>query len=51
MVAPAIKRVVILLLYTFADKKISENQYLRLLQKGLLNLKEFKTDAELLKFY
>ena len=32
--------------YTFADKKISENQYLRLLQKGsTVNLKDFKTDA------
>jgi DNA topoisomerase-3 len=32
--------------FTFAEKKISENQYLRLLQKGsTVNLKEFKTDA------
>ncbi|WP_366183302.1 DNA topoisomerase 3 [Flavobacterium ovatum] len=32
--------------FTFADKKISENQYLRLLQKGsTVNLKDFKTDA------
>ena len=32
--------------YTFLDKKISENQYLRLLQKGsTVNLKDFKTDA------
>ena len=31
--------------YTFADKKISENQHLRLLQKGsTVNLKDFKTD-------
>ncbi len=30
--------------YTFAEKKISENQYLRLLQKGsTVNLKDFKT--------
>ena len=35
-----------LLPYVFGDKKISENQYLRLLQKGsTLNLKDFKTDA------
>ncbi|MDD2821924.1 MAG: DNA topoisomerase III, partial [Flavobacterium sp.] len=35
-----------LLPYIFADKKISENQYLRLLQKGsTVNLKDFKTDA------
>ncbi|WP_281337265.1 DNA topoisomerase 3 [Flavobacterium eburneipallidum] len=35
-----------LLPYTFLDKKISENQYLRLLQKGsTVNLKDFKTDA------
>ena len=35
-----------LLPYSFADKKISENQYLRLLQKGsTVNLKDFKTDA------
>jgi DNA topoisomerase-3 len=34
-----------LLPFTFADKKISENQYLRLLQKGsTVNLKDFKTD-------
>lgn len=34
-----------LLPYTFAEKKISENQYLRLLQKGsTVNLKDFKTD-------
>jgi DNA topoisomerase-3 len=33
-----------LLPFTFADKKISENQYLRLLQKGsTVNLKDFKT--------
>ena len=32
--------------YVFADKKISENQYLRLIQKGsTVNLKDFKTDA------
>jgi DNA topoisomerase-3 len=32
--------------YIFAEKKISENQYLRLLQKGsTVNLKDFKTDA------
>jgi DNA topoisomerase-3 len=32
--------------YTFAAKKISENQYLRLLQKGsTVNLKDFATDA------
>ncbi|OUL62718.1 type IA DNA topoisomerase [Flavobacterium sp. AJR] len=32
--------------YTFADKKISENQYLRLVQKGsTVNIKGFKTDA------
>lgn len=32
--------------FTFAEKKISENQYLRLLQKGCtVNLKDFKTDA------
>jgi DNA topoisomerase-3 len=32
--------------YTFAAKKISENQYLRLLQKGsTVNLKDFKTDS------
>ena len=32
--------------YTFAEKKISENQYLRLLQKGsTVNLKDFKTDS------
>ncbi|MFT7164264.1 MAG: DNA topoisomerase-3 [Flavobacterium sp.] len=32
--------------FTFAEKKISENQYLRLLQKGsTVNLKDFKTDA------
>lgn len=32
--------------FTFAEKKISENQYLRLLQKGsTVNLKEFKTEA------
>jgi DNA topoisomerase-3 len=32
--------------YVFAEKKISENQYLRLLQKGsTVNLKDFKTDA------
>ncbi|HEY6141891.1 MAG TPA: DNA topoisomerase 3 [Flavobacterium sp.] len=32
--------------YIFADKKISENQYLRLLQKGsTVNLKDFKTDT------
>ena len=35
-----------LLPYIFAGKKISENQYLRLLQKGsTVNLKDFKTDA------
>ncbi|MDR7211924.1 DNA topoisomerase 3 [Flavobacterium piscis] len=32
--------------YVFADKKITENQYLRLLQKGsTVNLKDFKTDS------
>ena len=32
--------------FSFADKKISENQYLRLLQKGsTVNLKDFKTEA------
>lgn len=32
--------------YTFLEKKISENQYLRLLQKGsTVNLKDFKTDT------
>ncbi len=32
--------------YIFADKKISENQYLRLLQKGsTVNLKDFKTET------
>ena len=32
--------------YTFAEKKISENQYLRLVQKGsTVNIKGFKTDA------
>jgi DNA topoisomerase-3 len=32
--------------FTFAEKKISENQYLRLLQKGsTVNLKDFKTIA------
>jgi DNA topoisomerase-3 len=31
--------------YTFAQKKMTENQYLRLLQKGsTVNLKDFKTD-------
>ena len=31
--------------FTFADKKISENQYVRLLQKGsTVNLKDFKTE-------
>jgi DNA topoisomerase-3 len=35
-----------LLPYTFATKKISENQYLRLLTKGsTVNLKDFVTDA------
>ena len=35
-----------LLPYSFAEKKISENQYLRLLQKGsTVNLKDFKTEA------
>jgi DNA topoisomerase-3 len=35
-----------LLHFTFADKKISENQYLRLLQKGsTVNLKDFKTET------
>lgn len=34
--------------YTFNSKKISENQFLRLLQKGsTVNLKDFKTDAGL----
>ncbi|MCF8274392.1 MAG: DNA topoisomerase 3 [Flavobacteriaceae bacterium] len=37
-----------LLPFSFAGKKISENQYLRLLQKGsTVNLKDFKTDAGL----
>ncbi|TDE06056.1 type IA DNA topoisomerase [Flavobacterium hiemivividum] len=32
--------------FTFGEKKISENQYLRLLQKGsTVNLKDFKIDA------
>ena len=32
--------------FTFANKKISENQYLRLLQKGAtVNLKDFKTET------
>ncbi|WP_418263126.1 DNA topoisomerase 3 [Flavobacterium faecale] len=32
--------------FTFAEKKISENQYLRLLQKGsTVNLKDFKTNS------
>jgi DNA topoisomerase-3 len=32
--------------FSYADKKISENQYLRLLQKGsTVNLKDFKTDT------
>ena len=32
--------------YTFTEKKISENQYLRLLQKGsTVNLKDFKTES------
>jgi DNA topoisomerase-3 len=32
--------------YIFAEKRISENQYLRLLQKGsTVNLKDFKTEA------
>ena len=36
--------------YKFATKKISENQYLRLLQKGsTVNLKDFKTDAGLVE--
>ena len=36
--------------YMFATKKISENQYLRLLQKGsTVNLKDFKTDAGLVE--
>jgi DNA topoisomerase-3 len=36
--------------YTFAEKKISENQYLRLLQKGsTVNLKDFKTDARIVE--
>lgn len=36
--------------FTFGDKKISENQYLRLLQKGsTVNLKDFKTDAGILE--
>lgn len=35
-----------LLPYTFAEKKISENQYLRLLQKGsTVNLKDFKNNS------
>ena len=41
--------------FTFAEKKISENQYLRLLQKGCtVNLKDFKNDVgtveDLLRF-
>lgn len=36
--------------YTFADKKISENQYIRLLQKGsTVNLKDFKTNSGILE--
>ncbi|MFA9195048.1 DNA topoisomerase 3 [Flavobacterium sp. FBOR7N2.3] len=36
-----------LLPFTFAEKKISENQYLRLLQKGsTVNLKDFKINDE-----
>ncbi|WP_016991292.1 type IA DNA topoisomerase [Flavobacterium sp. ACAM 123] len=32
--------------YAYAEKKISENQYIRLLQKGsTVNLKDFKTDS------
>src|SRR5690606_13658431 len=32
--------------FVFADKKISENQYIRLLQKGsTVNLKDFKTET------
>jgi DNA topoisomerase-3 len=35
-----------LLPFTFAEKKISENQFLRLLQKGsTVNLKDFKTET------
>jgi DNA topoisomerase-3 len=30
--------------YTYAEKKISENQYIRLLQGSTVNLKDFKTD-------
>ncbi|WP_326936709.1 type IA DNA topoisomerase [Flavobacterium sp. PL11] len=37
---------IFILPFTFAGKKISENQYLRLLQKGsTVNLKDFQTDA------
>lgn len=36
--------------FAFADKKISENQYLRLLQKGsTVNLKDFKTDTGIIE--
>lgn len=39
-----------LLPYTFAEKKISENQYMRLLQKGsTVNLKDFKTNSGAVK--
>jgi DNA topoisomerase-3 len=39
-----------LLPFLFAEKKISENQYLRLLQKGsTVNLKGFKTDDDTLE--
>lgn len=36
--------------FVFAEKKISENQYLRLLQKGsTVNLKDFKTEAGMIE--
>ena len=36
--------------FAIADKKISENQYLRLLQKGsTVNLKDFKTDTGIIE--
>lgn len=39
-----------LLPFHFAEKKISENQYVRLLEKGAtVNLKDFKTDAGLVE--
>ncbi|MBX9887580.1 MAG: DNA topoisomerase 3 [Flavobacteriaceae bacterium] len=39
-----------LLPFTYAEKKISENQYLRLLQKGsTVNLKDFKSESGLVE--